>query len=318
MGTWRSEPFLTRASRWVDDVLAARGERRAGALLEVTVRFWAAVYAVPLTSGRAYLKVGNPGQAFEGGLLTALGQVAPEQVVVPWAVDVSEGWWLLPDAGSTGDRTPGVWAEAMDVAAELQRACLPHEELLAAVPRLDGGTAVDWAASTLAGLAARPTSDPQHVDPGLAAAATARLPRLADAMALLVATGPAPTLQPNDVHPGNAGRGEDGLLRLFDLGDAFWSHPWAVLSAPLRQVAGRRLSDPRPDTPVVRRLLDRYAEHWPEIAPADREAVVEAADRLGCLQRAASWQRLLAPVDPARLDLPVPPRVAAYLLRALA
>ena len=46
--------------------------------------------------------------------------------------------------------------------------------------------------------------------------------------------------------------------------------------------------------------------------------VEEAADRLGCLQRAASWQRLLAPTDPARLGLPAVPRVADYLLRALA
>lgn len=315
---WRSEQFLTRASSWVDDVLAARGGRRDGALAEVKVRFWAAVYAVPLASGRAYLKAGNPGQAFEGELLAHLGRLAPAQVVMPWAVHADEGWWLLPDAGTTPERTPLAWDEVVDVAAVLQRACVPHGDTLAVVPRLDSCDAVGWAAAILDELSARPPTDPQHVDPGRAAHASARLPQLSEAMALLTATGLPSTLQPNDLHPGNAARGADGLLRLFDLGDAFWSHPWAALSSPLRGVGDRQLRDPRPDTPAVRRLLDRYAEHWPEVARADRTAVVEAADRLGCLQRAASWQRLLAPTDPARLGLPAVPRVADYLLRALA
>ena len=88
------------------------------------------------------------------------------------------------------------------------------------------------------------------------------------AMSVLRGTELPTTLQPNDVHPGNAGRGPDGRLRLFDLGDAFRSHPWAVLSAPLRTAGGTRLRDPLPDTATVRRLLDRYAERH-GLAPHD-------------------------------------------------
>ena len=44
--------------------------------------------------------------------------------------------------------------------------------------------------------------------------------------------------------------------------------------------------------------------------------VLEAADRLGAVHRAASWLRLLAPVDPDRLAVPTP-RVADWLELAL-
>ena len=127
------------------------------------------------------------------------------------------------------------------------------------------------------------------------------------------------TLQPNDVHPGNAvgPRVPGGPTRLFDLGDALWSHPWAVMHSPVRGLCGARLSEPRPDTPEARRLLDGYAEHWPEVDRADRAALVHAADRLGALHRVESWRRLLEHADPSRLGVPTPV-LATWLGQALA
>jgi hypothetical protein len=326
VGRWRSTEFLAAVTGWVDDALGTAGWRRTGPLTERKVRFWAAVHEVPVVRAdregvdlgeRAFVKIGNPGQAFEGELLAALARLAPGSTVTPWAVDPTRGWWLLPDAGPTPEPTAGVWAECLGLAARLQRTCAPHQHELAVVPLLDTDTAVDHAVRTVESLALLPPGHAQHLDAERARALLAGVGRLTAAMSVLRGTGLPTTLQPNDVHPGNAGRGPDGRLRLFDLGDAFRSHPWAVLSAPLRTAGGTRLRDPLPDTATVRRLLDRYAEHWPEVDRADRAEVLRAADRLGALHRAASWERLLAPADPGRLGVPTPV-VADWLALALA
>ncbi|WP_141401481.1 hypothetical protein [Ornithinimicrobium cerasi] len=320
VATWRSAPFRARATAWVDEVLAARGERRTGPLTEVKVRFWAAVHAVPLRDGTAYLKAGNPGQAFEGELLLALGRLAPEHVVVPWAVLPSEGWWLLPDGGPPVERSEAGWLRLVGDAADLQRRCEGSRDRLGMLPALEAAGATDWLAGTVEGLTARPGTDARHLDPAVAAGARSALPRFRRAMERLDASGVPGTLQPNDVHPGNAcaPQDPDRPCRAFDLGDAFWSHPWAVLHRALRGAAAVPLEAPLPDTTLTRRLVDAYAERWPEVARRDRLALVEAADRLGAAQRAASWVRLLDPVDPARLDLPTPPRVADFVAQALA
>lgn len=315
---WRSPEFVAAATRWVDEVLAGRGLRRAGPLAERTVRFWAGVYEVPLTGGgHAFVKVGNPGQAFEGPLLAVLARIAPDLTVRPWSVDPVAGWWLLPDAGPSPEPTEQTWGESLELTATMQRACADRVADLAMVPTLDADGATAYAVRLVEELARRPESDPQHVGPELARSLLAGAGRLADAMAVLAGSGLPPTLQPADVHPGNTGRGPDGRLRLFDLGDAFVSHPWAVLAGPVRGVSGVRLREPLPDTPAAGRILDRYAEHWPDVGRGDRHELWVAADRLGSLHRAASWQRLLAPADPDRLGVPAP-YLADWLRLALA
>lgn len=315
---WRSARFLEEVTGWVDDVLAARRQVRTGPLTEVGVRFWAAVYAVPLPGGRAFLKVANPGQAFEGPLLDVLARLAPGHVVPPWAVDSGQGRWLLPDGGPLVPADESGWARLVRDTAVLQRRCEHRRAELDLVPALDASVALDWAARTVEDLAALPEDDAQHLRPDAADRCRAGLVPLAGSLRVLAGSGVPDTLQPNDMHPSNACDtvGTQSPARLFDLGDAFWSHPWAVLHRALRGAGGGRLAGPLPHTPLTRQLVSDYTAHWPQVAPQDRAAVVAAADRLGALQRAASWQRLLAHVDPDRLSVPAP-RVADYLAQAL-
>ncbi len=172
-------------------------------------------------------------------------------------------------------------------------------------------------ADAIEDLAHLPTSDPQHLSAADASRLTGGLPALQDDLALLADLGIPETLQPNDVNPRNAcGPDEAAALRFFDLGDAFWSHPFAALHLPMRLAAGLDLAAPLPSAPAAVRVAEAYLARWPEAPRRRWAAVVRAADRLGAVHRAASWQRLLAPVDPARLGLPTP-RIADWLAAAL-
>lgn len=285
---------------------------------EFRVRFWSGVFRIPLRSGAAWFKVANPGQSF-GELLAALSSVAPGRVIQPWAVELAEGWTLLPDGGATLDwESEDDWLGLISDVALLQRQSQGHAAELAKLPSYDAVGAADRAEHLLADLARRPSRHAQHLDPDQARRCSQALPRLRDQLAILGEAGPASTLQPNDAQPGNAVRavtfGEP--RRLFDLGDAVWSHPWAVLHASGRGIARVRLTDPWPPEPAAQRLVEAYAEHWPEISRPDRQAVLRAADRLGALHRAESWRRLLAETDTETLEAPAP-RIATWLIQAL-
>jgi hypothetical protein len=321
---WGGEPFQGELTRWIDEALAPRGEVRAGPLLPEKIRFWSAVFRIPLAgpgpSRQAWCKVGNPGQAFEGELLAALGHLEPDRVVVPWAVSADRGWWLLPDGGPTLDPDrPADWVDLLGDVADLQRASAGHPPVLTLLTTLGPEDAPRWVVEVVDELAALPPQHPQHLEPALAHTCLRRLPRLEEQMAILAQSRLPPTLQPNDVHPRNAVHPATpgGPVRLLDLGDALLGHAWAVLSTPVRFAAGVRLADPWPEGSTTARLVEAYAERWPEVDRTDRAAVVAAADRLGTLHRAASWRRLLAPVDPDRLGVPTP-RIATWVLAALA
>lgn len=278
------------------------------------------MFRIPLRSGTAWFKVANPGQAFEGELLAALSRVASGRVIEPWAVEPVEGWTLLPDGGPTLDwESEDDWLGLITDVALLHRHCQGHVAELAMLPSYEAAAAADRAEHLLAELARLPSQHAQHLNPDQARSCLRSLPRLRDQLAVLDDTGPASTLQPNDAQPGNAVRAtaRDQPRRLFDLGDAVWSHPWAVLHASGRGIAaGIRLTDPWPQEPATRRLVDAYAEHWPEISSSDRRTVLRAAERLGALHRAESWRRLLAETDTDMLVAPAP-RIATWLIQAL-
>ncbi len=325
LAAWASpSPLRAEADAWVRTSLAAQGTQVRGPLRPHRLRFWSAVLTTETDRGRVWFKATNPGQAFEPALLAVLARLVPDDVVVPLAVDAARGWALLPDGGATWrERGAGVddWAALLaQVAAVQQTLCGAGTDLAAAgLPRLLPEEGAAYVRDLVSTLAALPPADPQHVDAPTARALHAAVPRLEDALALLAATGVPPTLQPNDVSTGNAfaPRGPEGRARLFDLGDAFWSHPFAVLQVPLRFATGAWPGPPAPDDPVAAWLRDAYLAAWSgDLRGVDALRAVDAADRLASLHRCESWRRLLRWVDAAAVPAPVP-RLATWLADAL-
>lgn len=323
VGHWSSVGFRNEATAWVRDQLAARGSELRGPLEVHRVRFWSAVLTAPTDAGRVCFKAANPGQAFEAPLLACLSRLAPDDVVAPLAVHAPRGWLLLPDDGPTvrdrGDVTVGDWEALVVQAAHLQVAVAGRGEELAAagLPALGPADAQPYVAELVETLRGLPREDPQHVDDGEARTLLRGLDRVAEGFEDLVASGLPSTLQPNDLSVANAvaPRG-GGRFRLFDLGDASWSHPFAALQVPLRMATRSWPRPPGRDDPVARRLRDAYLGVWGLTSGPDADHLVDAADRLASVHRCESWRRLLAHADPERLGVPAP-RLADWLADAV-
>src|SRR5215218_2060568 len=117
VAVWRSDDWRLKATRWVDERLAAAGLVRTGEPEAKSPRPWATVLRVPTSGGPVWLKATGPLVAFEVPLYELLERVAPERVLTPLARDARRGWLLLPDGGpSLGDRARG--AELLDGLAE--------------------------------------------------------------------------------------------------------------------------------------------------------------------------------------------------------
>lgn len=323
---WSRDAFRTELLAWLDEQLPAIGLTRQGPLLPVRVRFWSAVLKIAVSGQghtQVWVKVANPGQSFEGALLQALSQVVPDHVIPPLALDESRGWWVLPDGGPTlQDSAPLertlVWGELLRQTARLQHHVATLRTELAMVPGLPLAAVVPAVEQHLEVLGSLNPQDPQHLDGDALREARAGIPRLAGAIDTLSEIALPDTLQPNDISFGNtvAPYLPGGPYRLFDLGDAFWSHPFGVLHLTLRLATGTGLASPLLHTPRMRQLAMTYLDCWPEVPAAARLEVLAAADRIGSVHRALSWARLLAHVDTDSIS--DPPRVATWLCQALA
>jgi hypothetical protein len=112
-----------------------------------------------------------------------------------------------------------------------------------------------------------------------------------------------PSLIHEEIHDGNVHFRDDGPV-FIDWAEASVSHPFAGLTNTLRIVSWR--SEWEPGGPEVLRLRDAYLEPWTRYAAMDelREIFAEGY-ALGALARAATWERVLEPLDEtAREDYP--------------
>jgi Phosphotransferase enzyme family len=267
-------------TRWIDAHVVRTGE------VEVTrVRPWAVVRRIPTEGGTVWMKAPRSGTAFEVPLYALLARVVPERVLTPIAIDVERGWLLLPDGG------PPLWdhddwldglVEALVEYGRLQRALAPHAGDMLALGVHD----------------MRPAAMPARFREALAAAGdrpevAALEPVVGEWCERLAASSLPPSLDHNDLHPGNVLAGP----RYYDWGDAVIAHPFAVALVPLGLIAHRY------GEAAVARARDAYLAGFGE--PGELVEALELACRVAKIARALTWVRALeGAVDPEWADAP--------------
>jgi hypothetical protein len=300
--TWTDPAWRAGALAWADAELARAGLERVGEPEQPHVEPWSTVFRLPVREGVVWFKSVGPGSAQEPLLAEAVGRWQPDRVLVPHAVDPVRRLLLLPDGGRTlrdaGPAGPDVWAAMLRQHARLQIALAPHAEEMVALgvpdhrPERLTALAEELLADDDAQLVGRPG--------GLTADVRERVGAGLDAYAgacRQLAGGAVPaSLQHDDLHDANVFADGD-RFRFFDWGDASVGHPFVVLLVALRMAAGA-LGVPSGD-PVLHRLRDAYLDEWSAFgSEAELRALSDLALRVGALQRAVTWRRILSGVHP--------------------
>jgi hypothetical protein len=276
------------AIAWLDEQLAAAGAQRTGDVEARHVRPWASVLKAPTSRGVVWLKAPGPGTAFEVPLYEVLHRLAPDRVLEPIAIDVERSWILLPDGGETLhqryegraliDALPDVFTHY----AQLQRYLAPHVDELVALGIADH----------------RPAAMPERYEEALLAvreradgSTYTRLEALRDdvaSAAVRLANAPgAPSIDHNDLHPGNV----FASGRIFDWGDAVVAHPFASMLVGLGWV---RDSVPESTESDIDRARDAYLDVFADLAPRDELLrTMDIATRLARISRSLIWQRAI-------------------------
>lgn len=320
LARWTGRGWELEVDRWVAALLAARGSSLLAPAVTVKARFWSVVRRYETTEGPVWLKECNPGQAFEGPLLQVLSELEPAGFARPVGLDARSGRLLLSDAGAVHDRSAGPVTdddlEAVLVShAGVQRRLAGHRAALAAagLPSLLPEQVPSWFERTVDSLASLPTGHPQHLSATARRELSLGVERVRG-WSQALSTGAVPaSFQHNDLNPGNVAR-KDGRVVCFDVGDAFWSHPFAVLQLPLAMRTGTWPWGPSPADATVRRHVDAYLEAWTTGGSRLRElrALVRPALLLAQAHRCESWRRLLQHVPADRLGVETP-RLEAWL-----
>jgi hypothetical protein len=305
-GVWSSEAWRRRATAWADARLAEAGIRRTGAVEQPRVRPWATVLRVPTSEGVAWLKAGAAATAFEAGLYGLLVRTVPDAVLAPLAIDVQRGWILLPDGGRTlresasGEDLVAALTVVLPRYGALQRTLVPLADELLGLGVADMRPAVMPARfdEALAAAGDYVTRRGDAADRSTHAAVAARRPAFAAWCERLADAPAAPTLDHNDLHPGNV-LVADGLARarFYDWGDSVVAHPFATMLLPLglvREDAGDS---------AMERVRDAYLEAFGDLAShAELVRTLELACRVAKIARALTWHRAISAAGPGALD----------------
>lgn len=307
---WTSPEWTQSVDAWVGDRLAEQGRRIGGEPVTYRARFWSVTRCYPSADGLVWFKANNPGHRFEAGLVAAMGRLAPDDVIVPIAVDRERGWMLADDQGTTLTHADvadqPTRCTVVRALARLQCALLGHLEaaeypgLVALAPSAAGdrvrAVAREWAAL--------PSEHPLRRDPDV----LERGERAADALdrrtASLSDTVPL-DLELNDVYAANifADRSTGTLRpRFFDFGNAIWGHPFVSLHGFLDSV------EEWTEAPLSRAdrdaLYEVYLTVWRDHLDADPQLLrddLDAAEALVGVHRLVSWIRLLPYADPIEI-----------------
>jgi hypothetical protein len=303
VATWQDHAWRSAALAWATERLAERGLEVAGEPEQPHVRAWSTAFRLPVRGGAVWLKSVGPGSAQEPALVEALGDWAPEHVLVPLAVQAERRLMLLPDGGTTLRATGRAssieaWEALLQDYARLQveLSSRPDEMVGLGVPDLRPGRMPDLAAELLADDSWLMVDRPGGLTSGQRSRLVGELDDYRRLCTRLADGGIPASLQHDDLHDANVFVG-DGGHRFFDWGDASVAHPFLSLLVPLR-VAARALDVPAGDA-VLHRLRDAYLDAWSGYGDlAELRVQADVALRVAPLPRAMTWERILRGVHP--------------------
>lgn len=258
---------------------------------------------VPVADGVTWFKACAEVQAFEPRLTSDLYARWPDRVTKVLAIDESQRWLLLGDAGipvKDLGNPPEAWLKVLPSYAELQKgeAAFAMDHVRHGVPHLRLLALSNGYERLLASELPLSSGDVNRLRD--------HAPRFTELCVALAQAGIPESIQHDDLHMANLYSVGD-VLRVVDWGDSSISHPFFSLLETFRFL--EEFNHLAPGDSWFRRLRDAYLEPWGR----GFEEPFETAMKVGWFVHAMAWARQRSSLPPmARPDFD---RAFAIILR---
>ena len=307
MKTWAEEEWRFDVEAWIDMACETYAIDRISPI-QIGIPSIRSIHVrVETDAGRLFFKALAPGQLFEARLTAAAASLAPDQLVMPMAIDPERGWMLSPDYGSTLDElapTPELWARALGSLGRLQNSLVDYEE-----PLFDAGLQVmdpQWLPeefnNALMLHASLPAEHPLGIPARDADHAFEVFGEIEEACRQLAA-GPIPLSLEHgsfDLRRAFVPTDEVAAPRLLNLSDAHWAHPFASLGRAVDRMRTDFRTDA--DDPRIMQAIGAYLSEWHAYGtPDELYELVAPAVRIAPLHVHETWLRLLAEAGTAEM-----------------
>jgi hypothetical protein len=271
---WYRPGWRAGALRWAQEQLTQRGLALSAEPEQVRAWERSALWRFHTTGGRFYFKAVTETFAHEPRLSQALGKWLPHDCAPVLAIEPTQRWLLLGDAGPRSllrDRDATKWEAALRQYAELQIALTSRvNDLLAlGVPDRRLEALPERLETLLADTAALKNSPAGLSDDEIVALRKRQPEQLLDACRALAASPIPASLEHGDFASGQIIADANGAYKFIDWSDSSVSFPffsllffWAELQGELDRPTEARL-----------RLRDAYLEPW--TAYASRRELLE-------------------------------------------
>jgi len=279
--TWARPGGPAELLAWADDRLARAERDRSGRAQQMRTWNLSALWRIPTTEGRVWLKAVPDFFAHEGAVIDWIG--AP---VAPRLIDFDTGRALLVDIeGPTNHevRDPGALSPMVELLTGLQHRALNRlPELIAlGVPDRRLSTVVDRAAAVLEQWGS-------SIEPAERRSLEAVMAGLPARVAAIADCGVPDTLVHGDFHAGNVA-GRLGGYVILDWGDSFVGHPLLDELAFVERLP--------PTVQVTAR--GGFVDAWRRAVPGSQPArAIELLEPLVSLEAAAMYARFCAAIEP--------------------
>lgn len=296
---WNSDDWRSSTAEWIDAACEAYGiQRTAGP------DFWPADLhqiqaAVQTDAADLVFSANAPGLAAEPATTVAAGQLLPDRVVMPLAIDRMAGYMLCPDYGHTladlGDSLEN-WELAMASLGSFQVELMGREDEFfdAGVTVVDPQFLAEQYEQALMMHVSLDPAHPLHLDGSSADRMASHIDALASACATLHAGSVPLSLEHGNfdlsqvVVPAEAGHHG----RILNLSSAHWGHPFSSLGTPLAAMC--EAWDCETDDERVMQVLFAYLDQFAAYGSADElYDLINPACLIAPLSQHETWLRLL-------------------------
>jgi hypothetical protein len=315
---WQEPGWLESAQTWICTELARQNINLGGAIEQPHIRPWSTVLQAPTEAGTIYFKASAPYFGHETGLTAFLAQLRPELSPSLLAVDLTRHWLLMRDSGVPlrtfikAEKSIERWREVLPLYVDLQKSLMAYQGDLLALGLLD--RRLSHLPRLFEQLVADESTMLLDQPEGLTIDEYRSLrtfgPQFERMCARLASFGIPETIHHDDFHDGNIFV-QDGRIIFTDWGESALTHPFFTLVVMLRSIENSL--DLPPDAPEVLKLRDWYLSYWTGYAPlAELQSIVALAQRIGYVNRALTWQMVIANLPP-ELKSEYASAVPAYL-----